>query len=265
MEDTDEYSVYGAFASVYDMFMDNVNYKDWCDYLVSRLKEYGICDGLVLELGCGTGTMTEMMAEAGYDMIGVDNSGEMLAEAMEKRIESGHDILYLMQDMQDFELYGTVRAIISVCDSLNYLTEEGDLLQVLRLANNYLDPGGILIFDVNTVYKYQEIMGDSTIAENREDGSFIWENSYDPETGINVYELALFLPREDGLYEKDEEVHYQRAYPMERIRELIARAGMELLHVYDAYTLEPPRADSERLTFIVREKGKKSEKGKESE
>lgn len=247
---------YGDFARVYDMFMDNVNYKEWCSYLVSRLKEYGICDGLVLELGCGTGTMTEMLAEAGYDMIGVDNSGEMLAEAMEKRIESGHDILYLLQDMQDFELYGTVRAIISVCDSLNYLTEEEDLLQVLRLANNYLDPEGILIFDVNTVYKYQEIMGDSTIAENREDGSFIWENSYDPETGINVYELALFLPREDGLYEKDEEVHYQRAYPEERIRELIAQAGMELLHVYDAYTLEPPRTDSERLTFIVREKGK---------
>lgn len=247
---------YGDFARVYDMFMDNVNYKEWCSYLVSRLKEYGICDGLVLELGCGTGTMTEMLAEAGYDMIGVDNSGEMLAEAMEKRIESGHDILYLLQDMQDFELYGTVRAIISVCDSLNYLTEEEDLLQVLRLANNYLDPEGILIFDVNTVYKYQEIMGDSTIAENREDGSFIWENSYDPETGINVYELALFLPREDGLYEKDEEVHYQRAYPEERIRELISQAGMELLHVYDAYTLEPSRTDSERLTFIVREKGK---------
>lgn len=256
MEKAYKPSAYGAFASVYDMFMDNVDYEAWCSYLTERLKEYGISDGLVLELGCGTGTMTELLAEAGYDMIGVDNSEEMLAEAMEKRIESGHDILYLLQDMQEFELYGTVRAIISVCDSINYLTEEEDLLKVFELANNYLDPGGILIFDVNTEYKYRELMGDNTFAENREDGSFIWENSYDPETGINVYELTLFLPREDGLYEKDEEVHYQRAYSEKKLRELIEKAGMELLGVYDAYTRTQPRSDSERLTVIAREKGK---------
>ena len=247
---------YGDFAKVYDMFMDNVDYETWAAYLVERLREEGIGDGLVLELGCGTGTMTELLAEAGYDMIGIDNSEEMLAEAMEKRIESGHDILYLEQDMQEFELYGTVRAIISVCDSINYLTEEEDLSQVFRLANNYLDPHGLFIFDVNTEYKYREVIGDQTIAENRDDGSFIWENSFDPDTGINIYELTLFLPREDGLYEKEEEVHSQRAYSPETIRRLGEDAGMEFAAVYDAYTLEKPRPDSERLTFLFREKGK---------
>lgn len=256
MENAYKSNAYGSFASVYDIFQDNINYQEWADYLTECLKEYGISDGLVLDLGCGTGTMTELFAEAGYDMIGVDNSEEMLAQAMEKRMESGHDILYLLQDMQEFELYGTVRAIVSVCDSLNYLTEEEDLLTVFRLANNYLDPRGIFIFDMNTVYKYQEILGDATIAENREDGSFIWENSYDPESGINLYELALFLPREDGLYEKCEEVHYQKAYPLAKIRELISKSGLELLAVYDAYTREQPRHDSERLTFIAREHGK---------
>ncbi len=258
MKKSEESCSYGAFASVYDTFMDNVNYEEWADYLVERLKEYGIFDGLVLELGCGTGTMTELLAAEGYDMIGVDNSEEMLAEAMEKRMESGHDILYLLQEMQEFELYGTVRAIISVCDSINYITEREELLRVFCLANNYLDPGGILIFDINTVYKYEEILGERTIAENREDGSFIWENSYDPKSRINVYELALFLPREDGLYEKEEEVHYQRAYTAECVKELLLEAGMELLAVYDAYTLDAPRADSERLTFIAREKGKEA-------
>ena len=189
-------------------------------------------------------------------MIGIDNSEEMLAEAMEKRMESGRDILYLCQDMQDFELYGTVRAVVSVCDCMNYITEEEELQQVFHLVNNYLDPKGIFIFDMNTVYKYQELIGDRTIAENREDGSFIWENSYDPETGINVYELAIFIPRDDGLYEKSEEVHYQRAYSLKKIKDLIAASGMELVAVYDAYTLEPAREDSERLTFLVREKGK---------
>ena len=247
---------YGRFAGVYDVFMDNVNYREWADYIIETLAQDGIRDGLVLELGCGTGTVTEMLADAGYDMIGIDNSEEMLAEAMEKRAESGHDILYLLQDMQDFELYGTVRAVISVCDSMNYLTDEEDLEYLFALVNNYLDPQGIFLFDMNTVYKYQTMIGNTTIAENRDEGSFIWENSYDEETGINTYELALFIPREDGLYEKDEEVHYQRAYSLEKIKELIGKAGMELLAVYDAYTLEPPKEDSGRLTFVVREHGK---------
>lgn len=246
---------YGRFAGVYDMFMDNIDYGSWGEYLTRRLKEYGIAEGLVLELGCGTGTMTELLAASGYDMIGVDNSEEMLAEAMEKRMISGHDILYLLQDMQEFELYGTVRAVVSVCDSLNYITEPEELLAVFRLVNNYLDPGGIFIFDMNTVYKYGEL-GDSVIAENREDGSFIWENSFDPESGLNVYELALFLPREDGLYEKCEEIHYQRAYAEHEIQKLLEKAGMELLEIHDAYTMEPARVDSGRLTFIAREHGK---------
>ena len=213
----DNFQAYGEFARVYDMFQDNVDYEAWGRWLKQQLASRGITDGLVLELGCGTGTMTELLAEAGYDMIGVDNSEEMLAEAMEKRVESGHDILYLLQNMQEFELYGTVRAVVSVCDSMNYIIEEEDLEHVFSLVNNYLDPQGIFLFDMNTIYKYQTMIGDTTIAENRDEGSFIWENSYDEETGINVYDLTLFLPREDGLYEKCEEEHVQRAYSIETI------------------------------------------------
>ena len=148
---------YSEFAGVYDMFMDNIPYREWGEYLIDLLKEYGICDGLLLDLGCGTGTMTELLAEAGYDMIGVDNSDEMLNIAISKRERSGHDILYLNQDMREFELYGTVRAIVSICDSINYITEEKYLLQVFRLVNNYLDMGGLFVFDLNTEYKYRQI------------------------------------------------------------------------------------------------------------
>ena len=248
---------YGKFAQVYDLFMDNVDYEGWADCLEKHLKEEGIEDGLVLELGCGTGTMTGLLARRGDDMIGVDNSEEMLAEAMEKKVEDGLDILYLLQDMQEFELYGTVRAAVSVCDSLNYITEKEELLQVFRLVNNYLDPGGIFLFDMNTVHKYRDILGDDTIAENRDEGSFIWENSYDPDTGLNIYELAVFLPREDGLYEKCEVLHCQRAYEHAEIEALIRVAGMEIVGVYDAYTDKPASPDSERLLFIAREHGKR--------
>ena len=247
---------YTGFAAVYDTFMDNIPYEEWAAYIRKRLVQYDIRDGLLLDLGCGTGTLTEIMAQNGYDMIGVDVSEEMLEIAMDKRIASGHDILYLLQDMREFELYGTVRAVISVCDSLNYITEEEELCEVFRLVNNYLDPGGIFLFDMNTVHKYRDILGETTIAENRDEGSFIWENSYDPENGINIYELAVFLPREDGLYEKCEELHCQKAYEQSEIEALIAEAGMELVAVYDAYTMNPASKDSERLFFVAKEKGK---------
>ena len=216
---------YTSFAEVYDQFMDNVPYREWADFLQEILQKEGINDGLVLDLGCGTGSMTEELAGRGYDMIGVDNSEDMLEIAMEKRQESGHDILYLLQDMQEFELYGTVRAVVSVCDSVNYVTEKEELEQVFRLVNNYLDPGGIFVFDFNTEYKYREVLGDRTIAENREDSSFIWDNYYYEEEHMNEYELTLFIQEADQkeLYHKYQETHFQRAYTLEEIRELLER------------------------------------------
>lgn len=250
---------YAGFAEVYDLFMDNVPYEKWRDRIVKLLREYKVEDGLVLDLGCGTGTLTELLAEAGYDMIGVDASEEMLELAVEKRTLSGHDILYLLQDMREFELYGTVRAVVSVCDSINYITEEADLLQVFSLVNNYLDPNGIFLFDINTVYKYEKLLGENTIAENREEGSFIWENYYDPEEMLNQYDLTLFIHQEDGLYRKYEETHFQRAYSVEQIRRLLREAGMELLQICDADTGQEPSEVTERIHVIAREHGKEIE------
>ena len=248
---------YTSFARVYDTFMDNIPYEEWSDYLVGPLNEYGVQEGLVLDLGCGTGNMTELLTEKGYDMIGVDNAEDMLEIAMEKRRKSGSDILYLLQDMREFELYGTVRAVVSICDSMNYITEDEDLLDVFRLVNNYLDPEGIFIFDFNTLYKYSEVLGGRTIAENREECSFIWDNYYYEEDGINEYELSLFIREEDNLYRKYEETHYQKAYTLEDMVRLIRQSGMEFVAAYDAFTREMPTEDSERIYIIARENGKR--------
>ncbi|MCI8292994.1 MAG: methyltransferase domain-containing protein [Hespellia sp.] len=247
---------YTCFASVYDIFMDNIPYDEWAAYLYDLFREYQVEGGLMLELGCGTGAMTERMAAYGYDMIGVDNSEEMLEAALEKKLESGCDILYLQQDMREFELYGTVRGIYSVCDSLNYITEEEDLVRVFHWVNNYLDPGGIFIFDFNTEYKYREILGQQTIAENREDCSFIWENEYDEEQKINTYDLTLFIRQQGKLYEKYEETHFQRAYTLQNIQELLERAGLLYITAYDAFTRNSPSKTSERICVIAREHGK---------
>ena len=251
---------YTSFAAVYDTFMDNVPYKEWGDFLHRTLCRYGVEDGIVLDLGCGTGTMTEILAGCGYDMIGVDNSADMLELAMEKRISSGHDILYLQQDMREFELYGTVRAVVSVCDSVNYVTDPEELEEVFRLVSNYLDPGGVFIFDFNTEYKYRDVMGDCTIAEDRGACSFIWDNYYYEEEKINEYDLTLFV-REDmsggdessGLYRKYKETHYQRGYTVEEMEALLARAGLMTEEICDMDTGEAPTATSERICMIARE------------
>lgn len=251
---------YTSFASVYDTFMDNVPYEEWGGYIHSLLCRYGVKDGLVLDLGCGTGTMTEILAGYGYDMIGVDNSGDMLELAMEKRLASGHDILYLLQDMREFELYGTVRAVVSVCDSVNYITEPEELAEVFRLVNNYLDPGGIFLFDFNTEYKYRKVMGDCTIAEDRGDCSFIWDNCYYEEEKINEYDLTLFIREgsddNGALYRKYRETHFQRGYTLEEIRELLSSAGLVFQAAYDMDTGEAAWEKSERICVIARECGK---------
>ncbi len=244
---------YEAFAYVYDNFMDNIPYEEWADYLIGLLKEYGIDSGIIADLGCGTGSMTELLADAGYDMIGIDNSIDMLEIAREKMMDSEQQILYLLQDMREFELYGTVHAIVSVCDSMNYILEKEDLVKVFRLANNYLEPRGYFIFDMNTQYKYRTQLGDRTIAEDREDMSFIWDNFYDEETKINEYSLSIFVQEEEDLYRKYEEVHYQRAYSLEEVKEAIKEAGMEFVTAYDAFTHEDPKETSERIYIVARE------------
>lgn len=248
---------YRSFAQVYDLFMDDVPYGEWCEYVTELLAEQGCRGGILLDLACGTGTLTELLARKGFDMIGVDASAEMLNLALEKRSRSGLDILYLEQDMREFELYGTVAGGVCICDSMNYLLEPQEVVETLRLVNNYLDPGAPFVFDFNTDYKYRVVMGETTIAENREEGSFIWDNFYDEETRINEYDLTLFVKEEDGRFSRFEETHYQRGYTLAEMKALVEEAGLAFVAAYDALSKEPPREDSERIYIVVREKGKK--------
>ncbi len=279
---------YTGFAEVYDELMDDVPYEECARFLISVLREYGVGDGsisgggecaqqaaakdmeakqraenlaaernTVLDLGCGTGTLTELMYRAGFDMIGVDNSEEMLEIALRKRERSGSDILYLLQDMRELELYGTVGAVCSICDSLNYILEEKDMVKVFSLVNNYLYPGGIFLFDFNTVYKYEQVIGDATIAENREDCSFIWENYYDGESRINEYDLTVFVREPEGeRFRRFAETHYQRGYTLEQMKGFLEEAGLLFVRALDADTREEVREQSERVYVIARECGK---------
>lgn len=263
---------YTDFAMVYDTFMDETPYEQWCEFLMELFRKYGaqkddtrqenraVMDNLrqerntVLDLGCGTGTLTELLARRGYDMIGVDLSEEMLRIAVDKRERSGLDILYLCQDMRELELYGTVGAAVSVCDSVNYLLEEDDVVQTFRLVNNYLYPEGLFIFDFNTIYKYAEIIGDTTIAENREECSFIWENTYYEEERINEYDLTIFVREEGDRYRRFQETHLQRGYSLKEMRGMVEAAGLLFVDAIDADTHREVTQESERI-YIVARKG----------
>lgn len=251
-------STYERFAEVYDLFMDNVPYDRWAENIRELLLSYRISDGLVLDLCCGTGELTRRLAAFGYDMIGVDASLEMLSVAREK---GGESILYLAQEMDRFELYGTVRAIVSTFDSLNYAASEEELFKVFSLANNYLDPGGLLLFDLNTEYKYRELLTNDTSAENRGEGSLICETYYDEETKVNESVLTFYVREEDGRFSRFSEVHEQRAFSTDTIKKLLTDAGLSLRAIYDISKqdfdpdapMEAASEDARRLLFVAQE------------
>lgn len=247
---------YTGFAGVYDQFMNNVPYHSWADFIAKLFAAEGVTEGIMLELGCGTGTLTEMFAARGFDMIGVDSSEDMLAEAQEKRAESGMDILYLQQDMRSFELYGTVAGAFCVCDSLNYILEYDELVQVFRLVNNYLDPKGVFIFDFTTAAEFRNPLRQVPIVETDEDDTLIWENTFDEDSEINEHRITFFLKCEDGRFEKVEEQHFQKAYSLSDIKSALCEAGMDFVAAYDADSRQEPQESSSRIYIVARENGK---------
>ncbi|MCD8036673.1 MAG: class I SAM-dependent methyltransferase [Clostridiales bacterium] len=247
---------YESFAAVYDMFMDDVDYDGWVEYVEEIWKKFNIKPEIVCELGCGTGNISLRLAKKGYDMIGIDNSADMLSEARMKA-EDCKNMLFLLQDMREFELYGTVNSIICLCDSLNYITEDEDMQRVFDLVNNYLHPNGLFVFDLNTEYKFKEIYAENTFSEVEDDAVYIWENYYDEEEKINEYYINFFLKNCEGTYDRTQAEHYERAYSLDEIKQFIEKSGMKFEAAYDAFTFEPVREDSERIYVVAREVLKK--------
>ena len=247
---------YRDFARVYDEFMDQTPYDEWLLNILNVFKEYKIKKAAqVLDLGCGTGKMSRRLAREGYQVTAVDNSMDMLEIAASE--EEDH-ILYVLQDMVSLELPQQVDAAVSICDCMNYILEEDDLKEAFRRVKRFLKEDGVFIFDMNSHYKYKEILACNTFAEDREDASFIWDNFYDEEEMINEYDLTVFVQEEGDLFRRYCETHYQRAYSLETVRALIEKAGMEVLAIYDAFTYNKPKPDSERVYFVAREHGKKT-------
>ena len=276
------YESYRSFASVYDEFMDGTDYQVTADKIQDMITRFGLSKpsqnrtgaseardvllaaekNLVVDIACGTGKLTEILADRGYDVMGIDLSEEMLSIALGRRDKLGHKTLYLCQDMREFELYGTAGTFVSVGDSVNYLTTDADMVKLFKRINTFLFPRGIFVFDFKTLYLYRDVIGDRTIAEDRDDCSFIWDNWFDKESHINEYDLSLFIRdpdsgEGDNVFRKYREVHEQRGYTLEEMKRFVEEADLEWVTDMDSDTMGPVSEKSERILCVVREKNKK--------
>lgn len=243
--------MYENFAYIYDSLMYDINYKSWADYIEKIFKKYGQEPKLLLDLGCGTGSLCIELARRGYDMTGVDLSSDMLSCAREKAANVNADILFLNQDMQEFELYGTVDSILCMMDSLNYVTNLDGVTKTMKLVRNYLNPGGLFIFDINTRYKFEKVLDGNVFYDVGEDVSYIWENDFSAEDKICGFDITFFV-REGEMFRKYDEYHEERAYSEEEIMEAIGESGLTYVDTFHEFTFNKPKINSERIFFVCR-------------
>ncbi len=244
---------YDDFSRFYDMLTDNVEYEKRADYFCRLLSMCGIEDGILLELGCGTGSMSVIMAEKGFDVIGVDSSIGMLNAAQQKMFESGKHMLLLNQNMQEIDLYGTVDCAICVLDGINHLNSAEDVKKTFEKVSLFMNPGGAFAFDVNTVYKHKKVLADNVFVYEP-DGLFcVWQNNFN-ETDNSV-EISLdFFEEEDGVYYRSSESFTEQAYELDEIKNWLENSGFEVMGIYDDLTTDEVKSDSERAVFLARKK-----------
>lgn len=236
---------YGKFAGVYDQLMLDVPYGQIAELIDREIKVQKLNNRIVLDLACGTGTLTGLLCQKGYEMIGADSSTEMLIKAREKN----PGVLFLNQPMEELELYGTVGAIVCCLDSLNYLTEDGALNTVFKLCNNYLEPGGLLLFDVNSEYKFEHILSDNVFTFDSEDIYYTWENDYSAEERLCDFYLTFFV-KQGNVYERFDEMHTERCYSDGEICRALEQNGFSVKKKCDGFTNKKATTDSERVFYV---------------
>ena len=246
-------SGYSVFARYYDELTANIDYRKRGEYFHEIIKKFKQTkENILLDLACGTGSISEVMAGLGYDVVGVDLSDEMLGMAIEKKFDSGLNIQYLCQDMRHFEMYGTIDVTICALDSINHLASLDDVGKVFKNVAFFSEQEGLFIFDVNTAYKHYNILANNTFTYETEDVYCVWENTLVPETGEVKMNLEFFEREENGMYSRSNDSFSEKAYSEEDIERLLAESGFEVLAKYGDDTFEPPTETSQRIVYVAR-------------
>ena len=244
---------YSVFARYYDELTANIDYRKRAVYFDSIIKKFKKTQGdILLDLACGTGSISMEMARLGYDVIGVDNSEEMLGAAIEKKFESGLPVQYLCQDMRKLDMYGTIDVTICALDSINHLNSLNDIRQVFAGVSLFAEPQGLFIFDVNTPYKHRKILANNTFTYETDKVYCIWENSLNEKTDEVKMNLEFFELMENGLYQRSSDSFSEKAYTNEEIEALLTETGFELLAKYGDDSFDSPAEDTQRIVYTAR-------------
>lgn len=242
---------YGSFAAYYDRLMGDTPYGRWCDYFEKIWEKQKKKVQTVVDLGCGTGEITLRLAKRGYEMIGVDLSEEMLARARQKGTEAKADVLWLNQDICSLDLYGTVDGAVSSLDTINYITDKRRLLKCFERVHLFLEPGGCFIFDINSPYKFEKVLGRNSFAYDYSDLFCLWQNFYDPKTRLCEFDLTVFEWEGENFSRYDER-QQERCYHIGECRDLLLRAGFAKVSVWRPFALRAPGPRCERIFFAAR-------------
>lgn len=246
---------YSSLAAVYDKLNSGIDYAAWADFIEARLEKYfGKRPESLLDLACGTGSMTVEFARRGYDLTGVDLSDEMLSVARAKCDAERflHKVLLVKQDMRELELYGTVNAAICCLDSFNYLTDTGSLGRTLAHLHNYLDPGGVFVFDMNAPAKFGRVYGNNAYVLEEDGILCAWQNFYNSKTKLCDFYLSIFREGADGRWERFDETQRERCYSLRTVKKLLSENGFELCELVGGLDGEQVDEDTERWYFTVR-------------
>ena len=238
--------MYQAFAELYDELMDDVDYESWADYYTRLLSIYGVRNGKVCECACGTGGLTIPLYRRGFQMTGVDISREMLWEAAQKSRKQGIAMPFVQQDMRALNLHRPMDAVLATCDGVNYLLTEEDLLSFFRAAHRAIKPGGALVFDVSTPYKLQHVLCSGLMAEDRENITYMWQNSWNEKQRTVSLDLVFFVREKENQYRRIEEHQKQRAWDEKTLKENLWHAGFRAVSIYGDFTLNSSTDGNQR-------------------
>ncbi len=246
---------YGDFSYYYDLLTENVDYEQRCDYICDLLAENGIGKGILLDLACGTGTLSVMLNQRGFDVIGTDASEDMLTKAQEKKYDSAPDAIFLCQKMEELDLFGTINAAVCTLDSINHITDKDKVKEVFRRVSLFMEDGGVFIFDVNTPYKHREILGNNTFVYDLDEVYCVWQNSTDEELLTEVSLDIFEYDEESDSYLRYNEEFSEKGYDLELLKGFAEEFRFETIGIYDELTKNPVKADSQRAVFVLKKHG----------
>lgn len=242
--------IYKEFASLYDELMNDFDYEMWFNYIEDIFKKYEKDPKYILEMACGTGNLSIHLAEKGYKLTCFDLSEEMLSEAYEK-LNKYKNVKLLNGNMIDFKISRKFQAVVSICDSINYITDRDDLKTTFLNVYNHLEDGGIFIFDINSFYKLSEVIGNNTFVEDRDEVFYTWQNYYNDEENTCEFYLSFFINEDEDRYIRFDEEHKERAYTTDEVIELLNLAGFKSVDYFEAFTTESVNPLTERINFVA--------------